>query len=285
MAQMATSTLIYTQDLSTMCAEYLTNWIKGSATLTVLVAGKTGTGKSTLINKLLKLTGRARAPESDKLKATTTEMKLYQNTIGGGVQVKMWDTPGEPGNADFAKIKRIFDEVDLVLFCINMSATKYDKSEHYKSIDQYSKALGINMWKRTMFILTFADKYISRVTDSTVPEAERTKTIASWVQAWKLRLHSTLGEAEIMLDPDTVNKTKAISFASNGIRGHNASRLWQEAISVTRLAARPAVLKIHQSDAANPICLTKPISLQLVLSCNKDFSVKSPVEPCRDRRY
>ena len=65
-------------------------WLKESNRLTVTVIGRTGTGKTSLMNGLL---GKTLGKEGDTLSRGTAHVTCFESKIQG-VNVMLWDTPG-----------------------------------------------------------------------------------------------------------------------------------------------------------------------------------------------
>ena len=89
-----------------------------------MVTGKTGTGKSTLLNGLL---GEEIFKEGHNLDSETREVTIIRKEMDTGVTVIAYDCPGlQDGTGDEdAYLKdmqdKIRDGLDLVLYCISMS--------------------------------------------------------------------------------------------------------------------------------------------------------------------
>ena len=67
----------------------LEQWQKRSTQVRILITGKAGTGKSSLINTV---TGFKLAEEGDTLKPKTTEVTEYTNKSIGDIQLRVWDS-------------------------------------------------------------------------------------------------------------------------------------------------------------------------------------------------
>lgn len=93
--------------------------------LKILVTGKTGQGKSTLVNGLL---GIKDAQEGAGHTGCTTEVNRYAKTIEG-VPIKVFDSPGLQDGTDneeeyISKMKKECQELSLVLYCTKMTNTR-----------------------------------------------------------------------------------------------------------------------------------------------------------------
>ena len=126
--------------------------------LRMLVTGKTGQGKSTLINGVL---GGQVAKEGARANRCTTEVEGYTKTINC-VPVTIFDSPGLQDRTvkEEEYIQGMRDKckkLSLVLYCtkmINPRLTDDDKHAMKKLTD----AFGEEFWNFTVFVLTFANR-------------------------------------------------------------------------------------------------------------------------------
>ena len=235
---------------------------KDSTAITIYVAGKGGSGRSTLINSILGLTPtkgffvRRRplqaADERHSVLPKATEMKVYENKIGG-IHVYMKDTPSLMASSG-GKPQYYFEDfsdVDLCLFCVDMSKPRFDAEKQGEAMQELSKILKKDIWNKTVLVLTFANKYILRIEDNYVDDSESKKRkFEQQVESWKNRLQSTI-EKELKLDPDIARKIKVIPVGdrhSHQLLPNSNSKwlneLWQGARSVVRPTAQQAVQNI-----------------------------------------
>jgi small GTP-binding protein len=124
-----------------------------SKTYSVTVVGKTGVGKSSLINSLF---GENVAPVGHD-EATTMEVSKYK-TIVGKDTVEIWDTMGVYDDVGDPKeyIKRMSEKIektDLILFCFDSSESRWTK-DNKDIIGLFKNELNNSIFKNTLFIFT-----------------------------------------------------------------------------------------------------------------------------------
>lgn len=165
-----------------------------------LAVGKTGAGKSTLLNALtgtkeFDSTGDKGGPGTKSL----SQYKFQQNNV----TVTAWDSPGfEDCKGEEERYKKELKEhcsdVDLMLFCLSMEdprATDLDVNDNTKSLKQTTQALGIDIWKRGVVVLTYANKVESRLKTDKNPNVE--SSFAENIQMWKQKIQDALIEAKV----------------------------------------------------------------------------------------
>ena len=123
----------------------------------ILITGKTGTGKSAVINGIV---GNEVTEEGGGLKRCTTEVKPIAVSYNG-VKMVIWDTPGLQDTTDTNYIQKMQNEgcgdADLVLYCTRMDETRL-REDDKQAIEKLTKGFGKDLWNHTLFVLTFANR-------------------------------------------------------------------------------------------------------------------------------
>ncbi|KAL5508960.1 hypothetical protein EMCRGX_G004232 [Ephydatia muelleri] len=135
--------------------------------ISIMAFGKTGIGKSTLLNVLLgtkdkfDVKGPGDDDEDEGLGAGTKELSI-QSEIIRGIKVTLYDTPGlQPDThlrdnyfADsIGKINTLVKEsIDLLLFCIDGTTTRWAMEE--ETVKKLHSYFGNEMWRHAIVVLT-----------------------------------------------------------------------------------------------------------------------------------
>lgn len=184
--------------------------LKKAAHLNILVTGRTGTGKSTLINGLL---GMKMEDKDDwALESTVTEgcgqvrLKAHSKKKGR-YKVTVWDSRGLLDGADpqeqaksLEEMVKECSEVDLKLLCINMNQRRFiPSSEHNSDIKAMKKLTETfkknkkNFWKNSMIVLTFANKVKFRSgRDMTEQQQAEMGLFTRRLQIWEERIRNAI---------------------------------------------------------------------------------------------
>ena len=132
-------------------------WAKQSE-LRLLVTGKTGVGKSTLVNGIL---GKEVAVEGAGSIRCTTKVEEFERMIQG-VSVTVFDSPGLQDDAEneeryLREVMETCKRVSLVLYCTKMTNTQLTDDDK-KVMIKLTTAFGEEFWKYSILVLTFANK-------------------------------------------------------------------------------------------------------------------------------
>jgi len=126
-------------------------------TFSILLVGRTGTGKSSTINSLV---GRDAAPVGGLI-PVTSKVEYFDYAINNA-KVRLYDTPGLCDDADMsnddsyiAAIKEVLPEIDLVLFVTPLNETRVSRDERI-ALRSLSAAIGRELWENMIVLFSFA---------------------------------------------------------------------------------------------------------------------------------
>ncbi len=146
--------------------------LQEATSLSILVTGRTGTGKSTIINGLLgmKMGDGAYAAEGDGLGPLTSELQYFHKKKGR-IDVVVWDSRGlldgkMDQDKDLKEMVAKCSEVDLKLLCIDVSQRRFVRGKENADVQAMKKLtdeFGMDFWRNVMIILTFANEVEDKV--------------------------------------------------------------------------------------------------------------------------
>ncbi|XP_031571343.1 uncharacterized protein LOC116305547 [Actinia tenebrosa] len=211
-------------------------------TLNLLIIGKTGVGKSRLVNALV---GKKVAKEGRTLDPCTSEVTSYKVDIER-VTVTVWDSPGlQDGTRKEAKyiedMKKKIKDVALIIYCVKMDDTRFH-DEDKKAIRILTEEFGKEVWKHAVVALTFAN----RVED---PDGEEElEYFQSHLEEWKRQFREYF--ASVGVDPEVcvpvipVGNVKSMCLPD----GQNwLSDLWLECYRAMKPSTRRGMYKINEN--------------------------------------
>ncbi len=172
--------------------EFLREIENASKKVSILCAGPTGVGKSTLLNGLI---GSKEEEEEFKvgesLKRGTLEVHKRE-FVKNGVAFTAWDTPGleNVSATDSSYMKKIKEECadfDLFMYCISADEARATEIvDEESSLLKFTELFGPKLWKNGIIVLTFCNGVVGDLEDEAKykpdvkVEREFTKKIAEW---------------------------------------------------------------------------------------------------------
>ena len=143
----------------------LDRWLEENNHYTILVVGKMGSGKTTLIKGFTEdyMPG---GDGNDSILPHTVEVAHYMYEYKG-VKISLYDTPGlseeEGGNLDYKYLENMVDHEispNLIVFATKMDSAAGNSlsAEDERVMKRVSDMFGAARWKFAIFVLTFANK-------------------------------------------------------------------------------------------------------------------------------
>ena len=247
--------------------------------VTIFVTGKTGAGKSSLINKIAGLeVAKEGRPVLDR---GTTELDSFEYKYDD-VKITFWVSPGLQDGLDQETryIRNLQSkgcaDSDLFLYCIRMNEQCL-KHDDIDAIRKLTRGLGSFIWKNALFVLTFADKVEPPPRGEKLnPVQNRQKVLDHFkkrLAEWKKKLQEAVIKAGV--DAKVATSIPVVPA------GHKfslpdcdnwLSLLWQTSILRMKKRSQLALLKVNlhckeSPDQIHQFCAEAEMDYLLV--CNK----------------
>ena len=231
-------------------------WVRKSNTkgrIEILVTGRTGTGKSTLVNALV---GKRVADVGSKLSVVTKNVEGYEVKARDGVEIVVWDSPGlQDGSgreAEYlAELKEKCSNVDVIIYCIDVSAARSQfagedekQMSDLRAIQKLTATFGHNWWENSIFVLTRANALESAL--KVKPNLE--KRFNERIRDWRERIHATLlkeGVRKDIVDEIPVEPAGHIKKPHLPGRMYWLSGLWIIFLNSAKERSQPLITKVN----------------------------------------
>ena len=231
----------------------LTEWYQNSNEVKIFITGRTGVGKSTLVNGLV---GEQMAKEGDSLDPETSEVKAWVSEYRS-ISVTVWDSPGLQDGTNMESrylddMRTKCSDMDLSIYCVSFKETRFFKGcADIVAMTKLTNVFGEKMWKNAMFVLTFAN--LAEDLDSRILEAddddEKVRLFREKLHLWRETLTNALID-DVGVDKEIAERIHVVPAGHASIpelidRPQWLSPIWFTALYAMNSRAQPAMVKLN----------------------------------------
>lgn len=240
------------EDLTSEEKEDIKKLIKNGNSIEILVTGKTGAGKSSLLNFIL---GKTIFDVGKTKDAPCTSEVHFKDSERNGIKIRAWDSPGlQDGTGDEKYIKDMQQkcaQIDLMLYCVSMEEMRSDLHVHYTAIHKINKLFGKQYWKNTVFVLTFANFRVTFLKAKGTSEAKLKDGVEERITEWRETIQKTLTSLEVDKKiVDSILVVPAGHPSKSHLPGyrHWISNVWSQCLLRMKSNAQTALIKMETQD-------------------------------------
>lgn len=234
-----------------------------ATSVSILITGKTGNGKSSLVNGILgmNVTDSGAAKEGDTIKHSCTLGVTEHTTKKGNVTITIWDTPGlqdGTGNqrAYIKEMKRKCSSRDLTVHCIKMNDTRFVRGDDNPDVivmKKLTRSFGNDLWKNAVIVLTFANTIedLKKARWKGFTAEEKATEFKKLIREWREQIRDILiGDVKVPRHiVDTIRTVPAGYYLERSLpdRDYWLSTLWFTCFTAIQTGkGKIALFKINQ---------------------------------------